>query len=276
MEFCKAYKSQNRVLFIYFVHIISCITKNSFFAPDSSLFNAIMNLTQNVSDRVLRMQESATLKMSKLARALRAEGKDVINLSLGEPDFDTPDHIKQAAKKALDEGYTKYTPVPGLPELRKAICDKFERDNQLSFDLDQIVVSNGAKQSIANLSLALLDEGDEVIIFTPYWVSYFEIVRISGATPIPLAAGIDNDYKVTAEQLEEAITSRTKMVLFSSPCNPTGSVFSKEELEAISLVIQKHPQIITVSDEIADFFDYRLRLRMSSRMYWIRLPRKKF
>lgn len=209
-----------------------------------------------VSKRLQRMAESATIKMSNLARELRAEGHDVIALSLGEPDFDTPDHIKEAAKKALDEGYTKYTPVPGLVELRDAIKTKFKRDNNLDYDLDQIVVSNGAKQSIANLSLALLDEGDECIILAPYWVSYFEIIRLSGANPVIVGAGIDQDYKVSIEQLKAAINEKTKMVLFSSPCNPTGSVYSKEELKAFADEIAKHEQITIVSDEIYEYINF--------------------
>jgi len=175
--------------------------------------------THPLSKRIQRMAESATLKMAQLARDLRAQGKDVISLSIGEPDFDTPEHIKAAAIDALQKGYTKYTPVPGLPELRKSIVNKFKRDNDLDFEINQIVVSNGAKQSIANLSLALLDEGDEVIIFAPYWVS-------------------------------------TKIVLFSSPCNPTGSVYTKEELKGIADVIAKHEDIYIIADEIYEYINF--------------------
>ncbi|MEN0006162.1 MAG: pyridoxal phosphate-dependent aminotransferase [Bacteroidota bacterium] len=209
-----------------------------------------------LSDRVLNMSESATIKMAQMARDLKAQGHDVISLSLGEPDFDTPDHIKEAAKKALDAGYTKYTPVPGLVELRKAIQTKFKRDNDLDFDLDQIVVSNGAKQSIANLCLALLNEGDEVVILAPYWVSYSEIVKIAGGIPKLVKAGIEDDYKVSAAMVEEAITARTKAVLFSSPCNPTGSVYSKEELEAIAQVVARHEQITLIADEIYEYINF--------------------
>ena len=212
--------------------------------------------THPLSKRIQRMAESATLKMAQLARDLRAEGKDVISLSIGEPDFDTPEHIKAAAIDALQKGYTKYTPVPGLPELRKSIVTKFKRDNDMDFDINQIVVSNGAKQSIANLSLALLDEGDEVIIFAPYWVSYFEIVRLGGGVPVILKSGIDTDFKVTAEQLENAITDKTKMVLFSSPCNPTGSVYTKEELKGIADVIAKHEDIYIIADEIYEYINF--------------------
>lgn len=204
----------------------------------------------------MRMEESATLRMTQLARNLKAQGHDVISLSIGEPDFDTPDHIKEAAKKALDEGYTKYTPVPGLMELRQAICTKFKRDNGLEFKPDQIVVSNGAKQTIANLCLALLDEGDEVIILAPYWVSYSAIVELAGGVPVLVKAGIEQDYKVSAEQVAEAMTDKTKMVIFSSPCNPTGSVFLRSELEAIADVLSKQENIFIVSDEIYEYINF--------------------
>ena len=209
-----------------------------------------------VSTRLQQMAESATIKMAQLARDLRAQGHDVISLSLGEPDFDTPEHIKEAAKIALDEGYTKYTPVPGLIELREAIKTKFKRDNNLDYDLDQIVVSNGAKQSIANLSLALLNEGDEVVILAPYWVSYYEIIRLSGATPVIVSAGIEQDYKVTAEQIDAAITDKTKFILYSSPCNPTGSVYSEAELKAFADVIAKYEDLYVVSDEIYEYINF--------------------
>ncbi|PHN08574.1 pyridoxal phosphate-dependent aminotransferase [Flavilitoribacter nigricans] len=212
--------------------------------------------TYPLSQRVMRMEESATLRMTQLARNLKAQGHDVISLSIGEPDFDTPDHIKEAAKKALDEGYTKYTPVPGLMELRQAICTKFKRDNGLEFKPDQIVVSNGAKQTIANLCLALLDEGDEVIILAPYWVSYSAIVELAGGVPVLVKAGIEQDYKVSAEQVAEAMTDKTKMVIFSSPCNPTGSVFLRSELEAIADVLSKQENIFIVSDEIYEYINF--------------------
>ncbi|MDH3649746.1 MAG: pyridoxal phosphate-dependent aminotransferase, partial [Saprospiraceae bacterium] len=214
-----------------------------------------MNSIQ-LSSRVNRMQESATLKMAQLSRDLTAQGNHVINLSIGEPDFDTPVHIKEAAKKALDEGYTKYTPVPGLPELRQAIVDKFKQDNGLEYSLNQIVVSNGAKQSIANLVLALVNEGDEVILFTPYWVSYKEIVKLGGGVPVALKAEITSDFKVSAEQLQQAINQKTKMIIFSSPCNPTGSVYTRSELEQLSEVIATHPNIIVVSDEIYEYINF--------------------
>ena len=209
-----------------------------------------------VSKLVQKMAESATIKMAEVARDLKAQGHDVISLTVGEPDFDTPEHIRLAAKKALDEGYTRYTPVPGLVELRQAITTKFKRDNNLDFSLNQIVVSNGAKQSISNVCLALLDEGDEVVIFSPFWVSYPEIVKMAGGKPVQLHAGIEQDYKVTAEQLSNAITEKTKIVLFSSPCNPTGSVYTLQELEAIAQVISQHPHVTIVADEIYEYINF--------------------
>lgn len=209
-----------------------------------------------LSERVNQMEESATIKMTQMARDLRAEGHEVISLSIGEPDFDTPQHIKDAAIAALNAGHTKYTPVPGTMELRKAIVEKFKRDNQLDFAVNQIVVSNGAKQSIANLALALLDEGDEVILFAPYWVSYKEIVKLGGGTPIELKADIHQDFKVTAEQLSGALTDRTKMLIFSSPCNPTGSVYTHEDLASLVEVLKDYPNVIVVSDEIYEYINF--------------------
>ncbi len=211
---------------------------------------------QRLSQRVQQMEESATIRMAQMARDLAAQGHNVISLSLGEPDFDTPAHIKEAAKKALDEGYTKYTPVPGLVELRQAIQAKFRRDNGLDFGLNEIVVSNGAKQSIANICLAMLDEGDEVIILAPYWVSYSEIVKLAGGVPVLASAGIGQDYKASAEQIAAAITERTKLLLFSSPCNPTGSVYTHDELHAIARVIAPHEGIYIISDEIYEYINF--------------------
>jgi aspartate aminotransferase len=202
------------------------------------------------------MSESATIQMAQKARDLKSKGIDVISLSLGEPDFDTPDYIKAAAKEALDKGMTKYTPVPGTMELRQAICNKFKRDNDIDYTPSQIVVSNGAKQCIANVCLALLDQGDEVIIFTPYWVSYFEIVKFAGGTPVPVYAGIEEDYKVTPAQLSEAITDRTKLIIYSSPSNPTGSLFTKDELEALAKVITNHKDLYVLSDEIYEYINF--------------------
>ena len=212
--------------------------------------------TQLLSQRIQQMEESATIKMAQMARDLAAKGHDVISLSLGEPDFDTPDHIKEAAKKALDEGFTKYTPVPGLVELRKAIQTKFKRDNSLDFEVNQIVVSNGAKQSIANICMSLLDEGDEVIILAPYWVSYSAIVELAGGKPVLVSAGIEDDYKVRPEQVANAITDRTKIVLFSSPCNPTGSVYTADELKGIADVVAQYEGVYIISDEIYEYINF--------------------
>ena len=209
-----------------------------------------------LSSLARNLSESETLKMAQMARDLRAKGHDVISLSIGEPDFDTPDHIKMAAVKALTEGFTKYTPVPGIPDLLDAISKKFKRDNDLDYAPNQIIVSNGAKQSISNVAFALLEAGDECIIFAPYWVSYIEIIRMTGATPVLVKAGVEQDFKVTAKQVEAAITEQTKMVLFSSPCNPSGSVFDKSELREIAEVIAKHEDIIIVSDEIYEYINY--------------------
>lgn len=212
-----------------------------------------------ISRLVADMQESATLKMAKMARELKAQGKDVIDLSLGEPDFDTPVHIKDAAKKALDDGYTKYTPVNGLPELRQAIVNKFERENDLHYTINQIVVSNGAKQSVYNLCLALLNPGDEVILPAPYWVSYYEIVKMAGGTPVIAHSTIEQDFKSTPGQIESLITERTKFILYSSPCNPSGSVFSFDELQAIAAMLQAHPQVLVISDEIYEYINFTQR-----------------
>lgn len=209
-----------------------------------------------LSQRVLALAESETLKMARMARELKALGHDVISLSLGEPDFDTPDHIKDAAYQALKDGYTKYTPVAGLPELTKAISEKFKRDNHLDYRPEQIVVSNGAKQTVYNLCQALLNDGDEVVVFAPYWVSYWEIVKLSGGVPVPVYAGVDRDFKPSPEQLEAAITSKTKFVLFSSPCNPTGTVFTREELQAYADVIARHDNVLIVSDEIYEYINF--------------------
>jgi aspartate aminotransferase len=202
------------------------------------------------------MAESETLKMSQMARELKAKGHEVINLSIGEPDFDTPDAIKQVAKDALDAGFTKYTPVPGIPELREAISKKFKEENHLDYKASQIVVSNGAKQTLANIFLSLLDQDDEVIVLAPYWVSYSEIIKLAEGKTVLLKAGIESDFKVSAEDIEKAITPKTKALLFSSPCNPTGSVYLESELKAIAQVISKHPGIIIVADEIYEYINF--------------------
>lgn len=213
-------------------------------------------ITSPLSNRVLNMTESATLKMAQLGREVKAQGHDVISLSLGEPDFDTPDHIKEAAKAALDAGKTKYTPVAGTAELREAVSAKFKRDNGLDYSPAQIVVSTGAKQSIANVAQAMLNPGDEAIILAPYWVSYSDIVKVAQGVPVPVGAGIEDDYKVSAEAIEAAITDRTKFVLFSSPCNPTGSVYTHDELGAIAKMLAKYPHIYVVADEIYEHINF--------------------
>ena len=209
-----------------------------------------------LSKRVQNMEESATLRMAQLGREVMAQGHDVISLSLGEPDFDTPDHIKEAAKKALDAGQTKYTPVPGTLELRQAISKKFKRENDLDYAPSQIVVSNGAKQSIANICFALLDEGDEVVILAPFWVSYSAMVEVAGGKPVIVGAGIEDDYKVSADAIRDAITDRTKFILFSSPCNPTGSVYTADELGAIAKMLTEFPDVYVVSDEIYELINF--------------------
>ncbi len=211
---------------------------------------------KHVSDRLMRLSESATLAMARMSRELTSQGHDVIALSLGEPDFDTPDIIKKAAKQAIDDNFSHYTPVPGLITLREAICSKLKRDNHLEYSPQQIVVSTGAKQSIANVCLSLLNTGDEVLLPAPYWVSYFELVKLGEATPVVIPTNIANDFKITPQQLEDAITPSTKMIIFSSPCNPSGSVYSKEELMALAKVLERYPQLFIVSDEIYELIRY--------------------
>lgn len=209
-----------------------------------------------LSDRLLSMEESATIAMSQKSRELKAQGKDVISLSLGEPDFFTPDFVKDAAKKAIDDNFTKYTPVPGFEDLKEAIVEKFKRDNNLTYNTNQIVVSTGAKQSIANAVMCLINPGDEVLIPAPYWVSYIEIVKVAGGIPKIVQATIEDDFKITAEQLEKNITDKVKMIVFSTPCNPTGSVYSKEELESLAKVIAKHKHLTVISDEIYEHINF--------------------
>ncbi len=211
-----------------------------------------------ISDLVLNMEESATLAMAAKARELREQGQDVISLSLGEPDFKTPDHIRQGAKRAIDEGkYFAYPPVAGYKDLRQAIAQKLREENGISAATENnIIVSNGAKQSIANLMFAILNPGDEVIIFAPYWVSYYTLVYMPGGKPVIVKGDINADYKVSARQVEEAITPRTKAILFSSPCNPTGSVFTEEELKAIADVVLAHDDLLVISDEIYEHINY--------------------
>lgn len=209
-----------------------------------------------LSERILNMATSATLAMAAKARELKAEGKDIIGLSLGEPDFNTPDFIKDAAKEAIDQNYNSYSPVDGYADLKEAVILKFKRDNNLTYKPNQIVVSTGAKQSLANVALALINPGDEVILPAPYWVSYSDIVKIAEGVPVEVPTSIENDFKMTASQLEAAITPQTKMLWYSSPCNPSGSVYNKQELEAIAAVLRKHPQIIVVSDEIYEHINF--------------------
>ena len=209
-----------------------------------------------VSDRLNRLAESATLAMARMSRELKAKGHDVIALSLGEPDFDTPDFIKEAAKKAIDDNYSHYTPVAGLPELRNAIVSKFKRDNNLEFTADQIVTSTGAKQSLANVCLSLLNPGDEVLLPCPYWVSYAEIIKLAEGVPVEVPSSIDSDFKVTPEELEAAITPNTKLLIFSSPCNPSGTVYTKQELEAIAKMLEKYPDIYVIADEIYEHINF--------------------
>jgi len=209
-----------------------------------------------LSSRLLRFKEPETLKMAKMGREMRAKGIDITDLSLGEPDFDTPIHIKEAAKQAIDDNFSHYTPVAGYLDLRQAVCDKLLRDNGLSYTPDQIVVSTGAKQSIANTVLSIVDTADEVIIPTPYWVTYSEIVRLAQGEVKFVNTSLQNGYKITPEELEEAITPKTKLFMFSSPCNPTGAVYSKAELAALAEVFKKYPQIFIMSDEIYEYINY--------------------
>jgi len=213
-------------------------------------------MKQYLSDRINAMEVSATLGMAAKTRELKAEGKDIIGLSLGEPDFDIPDFIKEAAIEAIQQNYSKYTPIDGYLELREAICEKFKRDNNLNYKPSQIVVSTGAKQCLANVALAMLNPGDEVIFLAPYWVSYKEIAKMAGGVPIEVHTTIENNFKITPAQLEAAITSKTKMVWFNTPCNPSGSIYSKAELEALAVVLRKHPHIFILSDEIYEYINF--------------------
>ncbi len=209
-----------------------------------------------LSDRLNRLSASATLAMSQKSQELKAQGVDVINMSVGEPDFNTPDAIKEAAIKAVNENYSRYSPVPGYPVLRNAIVEKLKKENGLEYTAAQISVSNGAKQSVCNAIMALVNPGDEVIVPAPYWVSYPEMVKLADGTPVTIYAGIEQNFKITAEQLEAAITPKTKMLILCSPSNPTGSVYSKEELESLANVLAKYPEIFIVADEIYEHINY--------------------
>jgi aspartate aminotransferase len=209
-----------------------------------------------LADRIEQLTESQTIAMAQLSRELQAQGLDIISLSLGEPDFVTPEVIREGAKRAIDEGFTKYSPIAGFPDLKQAICDKFKNENGLDYSPDQIVVSTGAKQSIANVVLCLINPGDEVIVPAPYWVSYSQIIKLAGGIPVFITTTVENDYKVTPGQLEEAITSKTRMLIFSSPCNPSGTVYTQDELEGIAQVVAKHDELYVISDEIYEHINF--------------------
>lgn len=209
-----------------------------------------------LSDRLNRLAPSATLAMSQKSNEMKAQGIDVINMSVGEPDFNTPDHIKAAAKKAIDDNYSRYSPVPGYPDLRKAIAAKLKNENGLDYTINEILVSNGAKQSVCNTLMALVNDGDEVIIPTPYWVSYPQMVKLAGGNPVFVNAGFEQNFKMTPEQLEAAITPKTKMLILCSPSNPTGSVYSQEELASLAEVIKKHDDMYVLADEIYEHINY--------------------
>ncbi len=212
--------------------------------------------TQKVSDRINSLSESATIAMARKSRELKSQGIDVISLSLGEPDFNTPDFIKKAAIEGINQNYSKYMPVNGYQDLRESISAKFKRDNNINYSANQIVVSTGAKQSIANVIMSVVNPGDEVIIPAPYWVSYEEMVKLGEGKSVVIDAKLENDFKITPEQLDNAITERTKMIIYSSPCNPSGSVYLNEELKALADVIAKHPQIVVISDEIYEHINF--------------------
>ncbi|RIV27337.1 pyridoxal phosphate-dependent aminotransferase [Fibrisoma montanum] len=218
--------------------------------------SATLDTTSLLADRINALEESSTLAMAKNARELAAQGHKVINLSIGEPDFKTPAHICEAAKKAIDEGYHGYTPVAGYPDLRKAIADKFKRDNNLNWKPENIVVSTGAKHSLANVLQVLVNPGDEVIIFSPYWVSYSEMVKLAEGVSVVLDGPFENDFKVTPEQFEAAITDRTKVVMYASPNNPTGSVYTEQELRGIAEVVARHEHIFVLADEIYEYINF--------------------
>ncbi len=215
-----------------------------------------LNIMQQLSDRINNLPISQTLAMAAKARELKNQGKDIISLSLGEPDFNTPDFIKEAAKQAIDDNYNSYTPVNGYLELREAICRKFKRDNGLTYDESQIVVSTGAKQSIANVAQVLLNPGDEVLLPAPYWVSYSAIATLSEANFVEIPSSIDTDFKITPEQLEAAITPKTKMIFFNSPNNPSGSMYTESDYRALAKVLEKYPNIFILSDEIYEHINY--------------------
>lgn len=210
----------------------------------------------HLSNRLNRLAPSATLAMSQKSGEMKAQGIDVINMSVGEPDFNTPNHIKAAAKQAVDDNWSRYSPVPGYPDLRKAIVEKLKRENGLDYTMSEILVSNGAKQAVCNAVMALVDDGDEVIIPAPYWVSYPQMALLAGGAPVHIPAGFDQNFKITPEQLEAAITPKTRMLILCSPSNPTGSVYSKDELKALADVLKKHPEVYVLADEIYEHINY--------------------
>ena len=209
-----------------------------------------------LSDRLQRLAPSATLAMSQKSSEMKAQGIDVINMSVGEPDFNTPDHIKEAAKKAIDDNYSRYSPVPGYADLRKAIVEKLKNENGLDYTVNEVLVSNGAKQSVCNTVMALVNPGDEVIIPAPYWVSYPQMVKLAGGTPVIVEAGFEQNFKMTPEQLEAAITPKTRLLILCSPSNPTGSVYTKEELAGLAEVIKRHDDLFVLADEIYEHINY--------------------
>ena len=213
-------------------------------------------IMKNLSDRLQRLAPSATLAMSQKSSEMKAQGIDVINMSVGEPDFNTPDHIKEAAKKAIDNNFSRYSPVPGYPDLRKAIVEKLKNENALDYSTDEILVSNGAKQSVCNAVMALVNDGDEVIIPAPYWVSYPQMAKLAGGIPVIINAGFEQEFKITPQQLEAAITPKTKMLILCSPSNPTGSVYSAEELKGLAEVILRHEDLYVLADEIYEHINY--------------------
>ena len=210
----------------------------------------------HLSNRLNRLAPSATLAMSQKSSEMKAQGIDVINMSVGEPDFNTPDHIKEAAKKAVDDNWSRYSPVPGYPDLRKAVVEKLKRENGLDYSVSEILVSNGAKQAVCNAVMALVDDGDEVIIPAPYWVSYPQMALLAGGTPVHIPAGFEQNFKITPAQLEAAITPKTRMLILCSPSNPTGSVYTKEELKGLADVLKKHPEVYVLADEIYEHINY--------------------
>src|ERR1035437_7251657 len=210
----------------------------------------------NLSDRINNLAESQTLAMAKKSRELQALGKNIISLSLGEPDFDTPQFIKDAAKRAIDNNITRYTPVAGIAELRKAISEKFKRDNNLNYTSEQIIVSTGAKQSLANIILSLVNPGEEVIVPIPYWVSYIETIKLAEGIPVTVPRTVESNFKITPSQLKKAITSKTKLIVCSTPCNPSGSVYGKEELKALAEIIVQYPDLYVISDEIYEHINF--------------------